>query len=85
MSRATDWIERWKALFMALAGRIRKHLDERAQKQVLEWSASLEYRRRYTNPDDAKRHRKPPPPRDRVKLAQTSVEPHRPAGSEPPC
>ena len=30
------------------------------QRAVAEWGASLQYRRRYTNPEDAKRYRRAP-------------------------
>jgi hypothetical protein len=41
----------------ALVSHLRRHLDQHAEKQKTGWGSSLEYKRRYTNPDDAKRHR----------------------------
>ena len=37
-----------------LWGRLREALYARADRHVEEWSTSLQYRRRYTNPDEAK-------------------------------
>lgn len=37
-----------------------RFLDERAAKHEAAWAASLEYKRHYTNPDEAKRYRVPP-------------------------
>jgi hypothetical protein len=58
--------ERWqrvlaraRTLYAALLARLHKHLDANAEKQKTGWGSSLEYKRRYTNPDDAKRHRSP--------------------------
>ena len=48
-----------------LLARVRVFLDDRARKEVQEWGARMEYKRRYTNPDDAKRARTPP---DKIKL-----------------
>ena len=42
----------------ALLTRLRARLDEHAEKQKTGWGSSMEYKRRYTNPDDAKRQRR---------------------------
>jgi hypothetical protein len=39
-------------------GRMFRYLTERNEQAVDAWGASLQYKRRYTNPDDAKRARK---------------------------
>jgi hypothetical protein len=38
--------------------RLYRFLAERNEKAVAEWSASLQYKRRYTDPEDAKRFRR---------------------------
>ena len=38
--------------------RVYGFLIEQNEQAVAQWAASLEYRRRYTNPDDAKRYRR---------------------------
>ena len=43
-----------------LWSRLRDLLDERAEKEKAGWGSRMEYKRRYTNPDEAKRHRAPP-------------------------
>ena len=40
-----------------LWARLYRFLDEQAQREVNAWGASLQYKRRYTNPDTAKRYR----------------------------
>jgi hypothetical protein len=40
--------------------RFNKLLSERAEREVAAWGSSLQYRRRYTNPDTAKAHRQVP-------------------------
>ena len=35
------------------------HLNERAQRETAAWGSTLQYKRRYTNPDEAKRFRRP--------------------------
>jgi len=57
---ARDWIGRIKARTTALVARADRFIDERAEKAKGAWGASMEYKRRYTNPDDAKRARTPP-------------------------
>ena len=44
----------------ALLARVRAFLDRHAEKEKARWGAHMEYRRRYTNPDEAKRNRLPP-------------------------
>ena len=44
----------------ALLARGRAYLDHHAEKEKARWGAHMEYRRRYTNPDEAKRSREPP-------------------------
>lgn len=44
----------------ALVARVRTRLDEHAEKETGRWGSNMEYKRRYTNPDEAKRHRIPP-------------------------
>jgi hypothetical protein len=43
-----------------LWSRLRHLLDQRAEKDKQAWGSSMEYRRRYTNPDEAMRARKDP-------------------------
>ena len=38
--------------------RVFRFLTERNEQAVAAWGSSLQYKRRYTNPDDAKRARK---------------------------
>jgi hypothetical protein len=42
-----------------LVVRLRERLDAHAEHQKTGWGSSMEYKRRYTNPDDAKRQRVP--------------------------
>ena len=39
-------------------GRVYRFITDRNEAAVDAWGASLQYKRRYTNPDDAKRARK---------------------------
>ena len=39
-------------------GLVCRYITERNEQAVDAWGASLQYKRRYTNPDDAKRARK---------------------------
>ena len=39
--------------------RFYKFLNKRAERETAAWGSSLQYKRRYTNPDDAKRFRRP--------------------------
>ena len=50
-----EWLRRESGHVLA---RIRTRLDEHADAQKTAWGASIEYKRRYTNPDDAKRQRR---------------------------
>ena len=59
MSRRRQLIERIKRYWAALVSRVDKRLTSAAEKQKTGWGSSLEYKRRYTNPDDAKRARTP--------------------------
>ena len=40
--------------------RFNKLVSERAEREVAAWGSSLQYKRRYTNPDAAKAHRHVP-------------------------
>ena len=40
--------------------RLNRFLHERAERQVDAWASSLQYKRRYTNPDVVKQHRQTP-------------------------
>jgi hypothetical protein len=40
--------------------RLNKFLYARAEREVAAWGSSLQYKRRYTNPDAAKRYRQAP-------------------------
>jgi hypothetical protein len=42
-----------------LWGRVMSYLEVRAQSQVNAWGSTLQYKRRYTNPDSAKQFRTP--------------------------
>lgn len=57
---AREWMNRLNACAAALRARIDRLIDERAEKAKAAWGSSMEYKRRYTNPDDAKRARTPP-------------------------
>jgi hypothetical protein len=54
------WLTRVRACIARLSARVGKRLDENAEKHSGEWGARMEYRHRYTNPDEAKRYRTPP-------------------------
>ncbi len=43
-----------------LAARVRARLDAHADRETGKWGSNMEYKRRYTNPDEAKRRRAPP-------------------------
>ena len=60
MDKWRVWLSRLKVYGLNILRRVRTVLDERAEKQKQAWAASLEYKRRYTNPDEAKRNRKRP-------------------------
>lgn len=55
-----NWLSSIKVRLAGLRARAIKHLDERAERDKAGWGAKMEYKRRYTNPDEAKRHRTPP-------------------------
>jgi hypothetical protein len=55
-----DRLDRIKSGMADLIARLRVFLDTQAEKEKQAWGASMEYRRRYTNPDEAKRARTPP-------------------------
>jgi predicted transcriptional regulator len=42
-----------------LWARLVNEIDEYAQRHAAAWGATLQYKRRYTNPDEAKRFRRP--------------------------
>ena len=60
MASARDGLARIKSSVTELLARLRVFLDKQAEKEKQAWGASMEYKRRYTNPDDAKRARTPP-------------------------
>lgn len=39
--------------------RLMQHLETRNARHVAAWGAELQYKRRYTNPEDAKAYRRP--------------------------
>lgn len=55
-----EWFSSIRARLAGLHARIIDHLDKRAERDKAGWGSKMEYRRRYTNPDEAKRNRKPP-------------------------
>lgn len=60
MGSARDGLTRIKSSVTELLERLRGFFDKQAEKEKSAWGASMEYKRRYTNPDDAKRARTPP-------------------------
>lgn len=64
MPKSSAWLDTIRTTLAGLAGRVRKRLDEHAERDKAGWGAKMEYRRRYTNPDDAKRARTKPPGRE---------------------
>ena len=60
MASARDGLARIKSSVTELLARLRVFIDKQAEKEKQAWGASMEYKRRYTNPDDAKRARTPP-------------------------
>ena len=54
-----DHIARLRSAVTELLARLRVFLDARAEKEKAAWGASMEYKRRYTNPDAAKKARVP--------------------------
>lgn len=60
MTDVREWFSSIKARLAGLHARVIKHLDERAERDKAGWGSKMEYKRRYTNPDEAKRNRTPP-------------------------
>lgn len=58
MSVTSDRLRKARDYAHALWMRACKYLDERAEKHTQAWGESIEFKRRYTNPEDAKKHRK---------------------------
>jgi hypothetical protein len=56
-ARSQQVIAKLKSRYAAFLSRVHQRLDAHAEKQKTGWGSSLEYKRRYTNPDDAKRQR----------------------------
>ena len=50
-------LARLRSRYAALVLRVRERLDAHAEQQKIAWGSSMEYKRRYTNPDEAKRQR----------------------------
>ena len=59
VSKMKPLIGRLRAVCAQWWLRFSRHLDERAKKDKEGWGSRMEYKRRYTNPDEAKRNRKP--------------------------
>lgn len=59
MSKMRSWFDRTRTLVSTLAEAARKWLDENAERDKQGWGARMEYKRRYTNPDSAKKARTP--------------------------
>lgn len=57
MSQATNTSSAILAYPARLWTRLTRYLNARADRHVAAWSSSLQYKRRYTNPDVAKRYR----------------------------
>ena len=57
MSKSSTGILSYPARWWA---RVYRFLTDRNEKAVDDWGASLQYKRRYTNPEDAKRNRRAP-------------------------
>ena len=57
MIRSQQLLATLKSRYAALVVRVRERLDAHAEQQKTAWGSSMEYKRRYTNPDDAKRQR----------------------------
>lgn len=62
MSKTRAWLDRVRTLVATLAEAARKRLDEHAERDKQGWGSDMEYKRRYTNPDEAKRARTEPAP-----------------------
>lgn len=59
-AKVRGWLDSLKTGLGTLAAHLRTRLDAHAEKDKQGWAASMEYKRRYTNPDEAKRNRTPP-------------------------
>ena len=60
MGSAREGLARIRSSVTEVFERLRVFIDRQAEKEKQAWGASMEYKRRYTNPDDAKRARTPP-------------------------
>lgn len=58
--KTREWMDCVTGCAAALRMRVERFIDQRAEKAKSAWGASMEYKRRYTNPDEAKRARTPP-------------------------
>ena len=59
------WVARIRASVIELKTRMLRHIDAHAKRDGEAWGSSMEYKRRYTNPDDAKKARTPPAPKEK--------------------
>ena len=57
MIRSQQLLATLRSRCAALVLRVRERLDAHAERQKTAWGSSMEYKRRYTNPDEAKRQR----------------------------
>jgi hypothetical protein len=55
MSKSSTGVLTYPARLWA---RLYRYLIERNEKAVADWGASLQFKRRYTHPDEAKRYRR---------------------------
>ena len=60
MSKADDAALNLTSYPARLWARLRAYLYERNEREVAAWGSALQYKRRYTNPDAAKRYRRNP-------------------------
>ena len=60
MQRFAALLDTCKQRYARLRERVMRWLDRHADEQAGGWGARMEYKRRYTNPDDAKRARTGP-------------------------
>ena len=56
MSKSANALLSYPTLLWA---RFTRFIQARADQEVANWGSSLQYKRRYTNPDTAKRYRQP--------------------------
>ena len=59
MTKANAAAPTLMARVSSLWARFWDHLNVLAQRETAAWGSTLQYKRRYTNPDDAKRYRRP--------------------------